>query len=158
MKYSFIAQQKNTYPVRLMCETLGVSRNGYNHYAKVTSQKQDPEREELQKLVVEISAESERTYGSRRIQAALCATGRRVMQIIDHRVEPQLHNHFRAALIAIQQSQSCGKSTACASAAGGYPSSVNAKFTSVFNSPHQGLLAIFKAGRERILQREYCQI
>jgi len=75
MKYSFIAQQKNTYPVRLMCETLGVSRNGYNHYAKVTSQKQDPERDELKKLVVEISAESERTYGSRRIQAALCAKG-----------------------------------------------------------------------------------
>jgi len=75
VKYSFITQQKNTYPVRLMCKTLGVSRNGYYHYAKVTSQKQDLEREALRELVVEISKDNDRTYGSRRVKEALRAKG-----------------------------------------------------------------------------------
>lgn len=75
MKYSFITQQKNTYPVRLMCKTLGVSRNGYYHYAKVTSQKQDLECQTLRELVVEISKDNDRTYGSRRVKEALRAKG-----------------------------------------------------------------------------------
>jgi putative transposase len=29
VKYSFITQHKNTYPIRLMCQVLGVSRNDY---------------------------------------------------------------------------------------------------------------------------------
>jgi hypothetical protein len=34
VKYSFIAQQKKTWPIDLMCRTLGVKRNGYYRFQK----------------------------------------------------------------------------------------------------------------------------
>ena len=34
MKYSFITQHKNAYPITLQCQVLGVSRNGYYRYEK----------------------------------------------------------------------------------------------------------------------------
>jgi len=40
VKYSFITQHKNTYPISLQCQVLGVSRQGYYHYIKVTANKQ----------------------------------------------------------------------------------------------------------------------
>ncbi len=32
VKYSFITQHKNTYPISLQCQVLGVSRSGYYNY------------------------------------------------------------------------------------------------------------------------------
>ena len=77
MKYSFITQHKNTYPIRLMCQVLGVSRNGFYHYCKTENQP-DPEREELLDLVVRIADSSGHTYGSRRMARALRALSRPV--------------------------------------------------------------------------------
>ena len=34
VKYSFITQHKNTYPVYLMCQVLGVIRQCYYHYRR----------------------------------------------------------------------------------------------------------------------------
>ena len=34
MKYSFITQHKKTWPVDVMCRTLGVTRGGYYHHLK----------------------------------------------------------------------------------------------------------------------------
>ncbi|CAD7849137.1 MAG: hypothetical protein, partial [Olavius algarvensis Gamma 3 endosymbiont] len=34
MKYSFITQHKSTFPVRLMCQVLGVDRSCYYHYRR----------------------------------------------------------------------------------------------------------------------------
>lgn len=75
MKYSFITQQKNTYPIRLMCQVLGVSRNGYYHYCSSRARKPDPEHQELLEWVRDIDKSSGHSYGSRRMKRALNALG-----------------------------------------------------------------------------------
>lgn len=76
MKYSFITQQKNTYSIRLMCQVLGVSRQGYYHYRRhVENKPEDPEHQEMLEWVQKIDAASDRTYGSRRMKQALNVLG-----------------------------------------------------------------------------------
>lgn len=76
MKYSFITQHKNTWPINLQCQVLGVSRNGYYHYqAHVANKPVDPEHQEMLAWVKEIATCSDATYGSRRMQKALLALG-----------------------------------------------------------------------------------
>ncbi len=48
MKYSFITQHKNTFPVRLMCQVLGVDRSCYYHYRRqMDTRPPDPEHGEM---------------------------------------------------------------------------------------------------------------
>ena len=76
MKYSFITQHKNTYSIRLMCQVLGVSRQGYYHYRQHTENGPiDPEHQEMLDWVRKIDAASNRTYGSRRMKKALNVLG-----------------------------------------------------------------------------------
>ncbi len=74
MKYTFITQHKNTYPISLQCRVLGVSRQGYYHYSTVTANKQKTtEHQEMLEWVKEIALKSDFSYGSRRIKKALNA-------------------------------------------------------------------------------------
>ena len=74
MKYAFITQHKNTYPVSLQCQVLGVSRQGYYHYSKVTANKQKTtEHLEMLEWIKEIALISDFSYGSRRMKKALNA-------------------------------------------------------------------------------------
>jgi len=74
VKYSFITQHKNTYPVSLQCRVLGVSRQGYYHYEKVTANKEKTEEhQEMLEWVKDIALVTDFTYGSRRMQKALNA-------------------------------------------------------------------------------------
>ena len=74
MKYAFITQHKNTYPISLQCRVLGVSRQGYYHYNTVTANKQKTaEHQEMLEWVKEIALRSDFSYGSRRIKKALNA-------------------------------------------------------------------------------------
>lgn len=76
MKYSFITQHKNTYPISLQCEVLGVSRNGYYHYRKHTADRpSDPEHQEMLMFIKKIAEASDYSYGSRRMKKALNALG-----------------------------------------------------------------------------------
>lgn len=76
MKYSFITQHKNTYPVYLMCEVLGVIRQCYYHYRRNKENKPaDPEHLEMLMWVKDIAEASDDTYGSRRMKEALNALG-----------------------------------------------------------------------------------
>ena len=76
MKYSFITQHKNAYPVGLQCQVLGVSRSGYYYYRKhVEARPTDPVHQEMIHFVKKISEESDRSYGSRRTKKALNALG-----------------------------------------------------------------------------------
>ena len=69
MKYAFITQHKNTYPIRLQCQVLGVSRQGYYHYNKVTANKQkSAEYQEILEWIKEIALTTDFSYGSRRIK------------------------------------------------------------------------------------------
>lgn len=74
MKYSFITQHKNTYPISLQCQVLGVSRNGYYHYQSSQANKaEDSKHQEMLEWVKDIAKSSDDSYGSRRMKKALNA-------------------------------------------------------------------------------------
>lgn len=74
MKYVFITQHKNTYPVSLQCRVLGVSRSGFNHYQNVTANKRYREtHQEMLEWIKHLALITDYTYGSRRMQKALNA-------------------------------------------------------------------------------------
>ena len=74
MKYAFIIQHKNTYPVSLQCRVLDVSRNGYYHYEKVTRKKAlDSEHLEMLEWIKLLGEKTNYSYGSRRMKKALNA-------------------------------------------------------------------------------------
>ncbi len=65
MKYAFITQQ---------CRVLGVSRQSYYHYSKVTANKQKTaEHQEMLEWIKELAVLSDFSYGSRRMKRALNA-------------------------------------------------------------------------------------
>lgn len=75
MKFAFIADHREAYPVRLMCRVLGVSTSGfYAWQGRPACQRQQAN----QRLLTEIQAIHERsrqTYGSPRVHAELRARG-----------------------------------------------------------------------------------
>lgn len=75
MKYSFITQHKNTYPIRLMCQVLGVSRNGYYSFKSSAARVVDPEHLEMLEWIKDIDESSKHSYGSRRMKRALNVLG-----------------------------------------------------------------------------------
>jgi len=76
VKYSFITQHKNTYPVSLQCRVLGVSRSGYYHYrSNVESKPADPVHQEMLEWVKKIADSAGDSYGSRRMKKALNVLG-----------------------------------------------------------------------------------
>jgi len=75
VKYSFIAQHKNAWPITLQCRVLGVSRNGYYQYLKKLEKPTDPVHEEMIEWVKDIAKSSKDTYGSRRMKKALNVLG-----------------------------------------------------------------------------------
>ena len=76
MKYAFITQHKNTFPISLQCQVLGVSRACYYHYRRHTEGKPaDPEYQDMLEWVKKIAAASDDTYGSRRMKRAMNGLG-----------------------------------------------------------------------------------
>jgi putative transposase len=74
MKYVFIAQYKNTWPVDLMCRLLGVKRNGfYSYWKRRRDTPPDPVHQEMLDTVKEIADSSGDSYGSRRMKKAMNA-------------------------------------------------------------------------------------
>ena len=66
------------YPVKLLCQLLGVSRSGCYGYLRRQDRDPDPEHEETLGLVKDLAEASDNTYGSRRMARALRALGYRV--------------------------------------------------------------------------------
>jgi transposase InsO family protein len=76
VKYTFITQHKNAYPISLQCQVLGVSRNGYYQYRRSQENKpEDPVHQEMIEWVQDIAKSSDDTYGSRRMKKALNVLG-----------------------------------------------------------------------------------
>ncbi|HAT6977416.1 TPA: IS3 family transposase [Legionella pneumophila] len=76
IKYSFVAQNKKTWSVGLMCQLLGITRHGYYSYQQRQRNKPDnPEHEEVIEWVKKIAEASQYCYGSRRMKNALNALG-----------------------------------------------------------------------------------
>ena len=78
MRYRFIARVKKAYPVKLLCQLLGVSRSGFYEYLRRQDRDPDPEHEEKLDWVKDLAEASDNTYGSRRMAKALRALGYRV--------------------------------------------------------------------------------
>jgi len=76
VKYSFITQHKNTYPISLQCRVLGVNRSGYYHYrANVANKPVDPVHLEMLDWIRDLAESSRYSYGSRRMKKALNILG-----------------------------------------------------------------------------------
>ena len=75
MKYSFITQHKNTFPIRLMCRLLRVSASGYYAWRTRAESRRTGYDRELTRAIRQLHAESDGTYGSPRIHAELQAEG-----------------------------------------------------------------------------------
>lgn len=76
MKYSFITQHKNTYPISLQCRVLGVTRTGYySHEVRKNTRPADPMYQAIIDWVKELAERSRYSYGSRRMKKALNALG-----------------------------------------------------------------------------------
>ena len=78
MSYAFIRERVADFPIRVMCEALGVSRSGYYAW---TGRPESRRATEDRALAAEVRASHEASrgrHGSPRVHAALRAHGRRV--------------------------------------------------------------------------------
>jgi transposase InsO family protein len=81
-KYEFIDSMRAdvaeyAYPVEFMCARLGVSKSGYYDWRKRPESAAFQRRKELMTLIRKVFADSNGTYGYRRIHAQLARWGRR---------------------------------------------------------------------------------
>lgn len=75
-KYAFINSEEGDYPVRSMCRWAKVSRSGYYEWRERVPSATEQWRTELGDVIEAIFADSDGTYGHRRIHAVLVQTGR----------------------------------------------------------------------------------
>lgn len=75
MRFDFIRQEKEAYPVSVLCRVMGVSRSGFYRYQQHFERPRPNGDHELHENVKEIFACSNGTYGSRRMSRALRALG-----------------------------------------------------------------------------------
>jgi transposase InsO family protein len=75
MIFSFIQEHQEVWPIRLMCDTLGVSSAGFYAWRSRPTSQQEQRRDAILKEIGSIHAEFKRRYGSPRIHAELNARG-----------------------------------------------------------------------------------
>ena len=75
LRYQFIAQWREAYPVKLLCRLLGVSRGGFYDAMRRQNRVPKPEHEEKLEWVKDLAQASDYTYGTRRMAKALQALG-----------------------------------------------------------------------------------
>jgi len=75
VRFAFIAAEKATFPVRLLCRTLQVSRAGFYAWQTRPPARRQQADERLGLAIAAIHAESRQRYGSPRIHAELAARG-----------------------------------------------------------------------------------
>ncbi|MEO3876795.1 IS3 family transposase [Nonomuraea sp. B12E4] len=74
-KFSLIHAEEANFSLPMMCRLLGVSRSGYYEWRDRPMSAGKRRREDLKPLIEEVFAESGRTYGYRRVHAALARMG-----------------------------------------------------------------------------------
>jgi transposase InsO family protein len=76
MKYSFIAQNKKTWPVEVMCRLMGINRYSYYSYqGRQQNRPQAPNKQAIIDWIKKIAESSRYSYGGRRMKKALNALG-----------------------------------------------------------------------------------
>jgi transposase InsO family protein len=98
LTYHFIQQQEPDFPVRLLCNTLEVSKSSYYQYRAQASFQPSQADQQMSNQIQSVFWENRRRYGSRRIQKALQAQDidvgrhqiRRLMQLQELRaIQPR---------------------------------------------------------------------
>src|SRR5664280_1865974 len=74
-KYEFIDAEKALYPIVKMCEWMAVSTSGFYEWRGRPSSATNSRRAELRLLIGKVFADSDDTYGYRRVQAELTRLG-----------------------------------------------------------------------------------
>ena len=122
VKYAFISGEEGNYSVRNMCTWSGVSRSGYYDWKSRVPSLTARWRDELGELIAYLFADSDATYGYRRIHAALARAGRHC--------DPQTVRSIMTErdLVACQP-RAKGPRTTISSDAGDLPDLVNRDFT-----------------------------
>lgn len=78
MIVAFINEHQDRYPVRVLCETLGVSTSGYYAARARPDSSRTQRRRELAEEVARVHAQNRQVYGSPRVHRALLDDGRLV--------------------------------------------------------------------------------
>jgi putative transposase len=78
MKFGFVDEHRNVWPIRVMCAALGLSTSGYYAWRSRPESERAFINRALLEEIRQLHAESSGTYGSPRIHAALRRRGRRV--------------------------------------------------------------------------------
>ncbi len=73
--YRLIEAERTSFPVKVMCRMLGVSRSGYYYWRDRPPSKRDRENDALTEKIREIHERSRETYGSPRVHAELRTLG-----------------------------------------------------------------------------------
>ncbi len=101
MKYSFIEDHREQWPVSVQCSVRQVSRNGFHAWCSREESRTSRRRAELTKQIRHVHQSSRRTYGSPRIHAELMAQGYRcnrktVARCMKHAgIQAKSHRKFR---------------------------------------------------------------
>jgi transposase InsO family protein len=74
-RYEFVEQWKATFPIRRLCQALGVSPSGYWAWRRRAPSRRAVATAQLQRQIVSIYRVSRATYGAPRIHAELAAQG-----------------------------------------------------------------------------------
>lgn len=75
MKFGFIAKHRAIWPIKWLCEALGVSRSGFHAWLTRSPSRRAREDEVLSAKVRASFLDSDRTYGARRVWHDLLADG-----------------------------------------------------------------------------------
>ena len=77
-RYRFIAEHRQSYPIRRLCQVIEVSVSGYYAWLKRKPSQREQANAGLCQQIVAIHARSRQTYGYLRVHAELRAAGERV--------------------------------------------------------------------------------
>ncbi len=75
MRYTFIDEHRERWPITIQCEVLEVSRSGFYAWRVREPSETELRRESLTEVIREVHAESRMTYGSHRVHRVLLQHG-----------------------------------------------------------------------------------
>ena len=75
MKFQFIEDYRDEFPVTRMCQVLEVSASGYYAWRRRPVSQREQDNQELLAQIKEVHAASRKTYGSPRVHAELVQQG-----------------------------------------------------------------------------------
>ena len=71
MKYAWIKEQSNNYPVATLCHFIGVTRSCYYDWLNSPEAGREKENEVLTEQLTKLFEDSRKTYGTRRLKRKL---------------------------------------------------------------------------------------